>query len=97
MKGGKATIALRRRSGFALSCPGGRLTATLKGSGVSGRATAKVAAGKSTPIAMSVHGPAGKAVRGDVHDRPEDERAPDDGAEIGNGELHELGNTRTLT
>ena len=61
VKGGKATIAYTA-SGFA--CPA-QVTATakLKGPGVSGRATTKVAAGKKTPIAMTVHGPAGKTVK----------------------------------
>ena len=36
--------------------------ATLKGAGVSGKGTAKVAAGKVTSIAMNVKGPAGKTV-----------------------------------
>jgi sugar lactone lactonase YvrE len=61
VKGGKATIPYTA-SGFA--CPDQvTATATLKGSGVSGRTTTKVAAGKKTPIVMTVHGPAGKTVK----------------------------------
>ena len=61
VKGGKATV-LYTASGFA--CPDQvTATATLKGSGVSGHATTKVAAGKKTPIAMTVRGPSGKTVK----------------------------------
>jgi NHL repeat-containing protein len=61
VKGGKATVVYTG-SGFA--CPAQvAAMATLKGSGVSGRSTTKVAAGKKTPIAMTVHGPAGKTVK----------------------------------
>jgi hypothetical protein len=61
VKGGKATIPYTG-SGFA--CPD-QVTAraTLKGPGVSGRATTKVAAGKKTAIAMNVSGPTGRAVK----------------------------------
>ena len=60
VKRGTATIAYT--GGFA--CPAQvTATASLKGPGVSGRATTKVAAGKKTPIAMTVHGPAGKTVK----------------------------------
>ena len=61
VKGGKATIPYTG-SGFACPAEVGA-TAKLKGPGVSGRATTKVAAGKKTPIAMTVHGPAGKTVK----------------------------------
>lgn len=61
VKGGKATIVY---TGTGFACPDQvTATATLKGAGVSGRATTKVAAGKKTPIAMTVHGPAGKTVK----------------------------------
>jgi sugar lactone lactonase YvrE len=61
VKGGKATIRYTA-SGFV--CPAEvTATATLKGKGVSGKATTKVAAGKRTPIVMTVHGPAGKTVK----------------------------------
>lgn len=61
VSGGKATIRYGA-SGFA--CPAQvDAVATLKGKGVSGKATVKVAAGKFTPIAMSVKGPAGQTVR----------------------------------
>ena len=61
VNGGKATI---RYGGTGLARPAQvDAVATLKGKGVSGRGTGKVAAGKSTPIAMSVHGRAGKAVK----------------------------------
>ena len=61
VKGGKATVVYTG-SGFA--CPAEvTATAKLKGPGVSGTATTKVAAGKKTPIAMTVHGPAGKTVK----------------------------------
>ena len=58
---GKATVKYTA-SGFA--CPAQvDGTATLKGPGVSGRAAVKIAAGKKTPIEMTVHGPAGKTVK----------------------------------
>lgn len=49
-------------SGFA--CPEQvDATFTLKGAGVSGKGTAKVAAGKATTLQMSVNGPVGKTVK----------------------------------
>jgi len=60
VKRGKATIPYAGH----FACPAQvTATATLKGPGVSGRGTTKVSAGKKTPIAMSVHGPAGKTVK----------------------------------
>lgn len=61
VKKGKATIAYRG-SGFA--CPAQvDAVATLKGKGVSGKASVKVAAGKTTAIPMAVHAPVGKSVK----------------------------------
>jgi sugar lactone lactonase YvrE len=58
VKGGKATIPYAA----SFSCPDkARAVATLSGGGVSGRASVQVAAGKVTPIAMTVRAPAGKA------------------------------------
>jgi hypothetical protein len=59
--GGKATIPYKA-TGFA--CPAEvTATAKLKGPGVSGHAAVKVAAGKVTPIAMTVKGPPGQTVK----------------------------------
>jgi sugar lactone lactonase YvrE len=57
---GKATV---RYGATAFACPAKvAAVATLSGKGVSGRAALQVAAGKFTPIAMAVKGPAGKTV-----------------------------------
>jgi NHL repeat-containing protein len=61
VKGGKATI---RYGATGFACPAQvTATATLKGKGVSGRGTAKVAAGKFTAIPMTVHGATGQSVK----------------------------------
>ena len=58
IKGGKATVKYTA-SGFA--CPAQvDAIATLTGTGVSGKAAVNVAAGKATPISMSVKAPRGK-------------------------------------
>jgi hypothetical protein len=59
--GGKATV---RYGAGGFACPAQvDATATLKGKGVSGTGSAKVAAGKFTAIPMTVHGAAGQSLK----------------------------------
>jgi sugar lactone lactonase YvrE len=61
VKGGKATI---RYGAGGFACPSQvDAKATLKGKGVSGTGSAKIAAGRFTSIPITVRGPAGKTVK----------------------------------
>ena len=71
-------VAKVRYAHTGVSCPAQiDATASLTGTSVSGKASVKVAAGKTTVISIPVKAATGEQ-DGDVQDRAEDERPPDD-------------------